>query len=543
MIIQDNKIPKIIGLVSICIGLLVASAWVLDIPILTHLIPDAVTMKFSTSISFIFSGITIYFVAQYTEGKIGRAQIAVPVSGFVIFLFMVTILTGYVVGINTGIEQLFVREASNAVETPDAGRPSIPTMFNFILIVLAGIFALSESKLRKFVSHIGYVILVIGAIAVIGHITNQPFLYYYVDAVSTGMAIHTSILFISLGLALILLQKNTSVEAKSLKIQTRMISLFLSASLIPIIFIIGLSSNNIEDTLDGESVKLSMVIIGIVTAITATIFSLLIAKAISKPIIDLKNISGQIAKGNRSVKANEAGNDEISDLSKAFNVMVTNVIKSENLSTIGLLSSTLGHDLRNNLTVMKMSLDILKREDQIHSNKNFSEKIRLIENSVEKMRNQIDDVLGFIRQTPLKQENISFAQLLENVLKIIKIPEKVKLDLPSQNIFVYCDVRKMETVLVNLINNSIQAIDSNGTIVINLSEDDDNSVIQIEDSGSGIPASVMSKIFDPLFTTKRAGTGLGLASCKNIVEQHGGMIYAQNNPTIFTIKIPKHSNS
>ena len=90
-----------------------------------------------------------------------------------------------------------------------------------------------------------------------------------------------------------------------------------------------------------------------------------------------------------------------------------------------------------------------------------------------------------------------------------------------------------------MINNSIQAIETGGRITIKASEDKDHSIIQIEDSGSGIPSEILVKIFEPLFTTKSMGTGLGLASCKHIVEEHGGSITVQNNPTIFTIKMPK----
>ncbi len=539
MIIRSNKASKIIGLASILVGMVVAVSWVLDIPALESLIPNSVTMKFSTAVSFVFSGITIYFLAQYNDGKAGWAQIAVPVSGFVIFLFMATILVAYVAGINSGIEQLFVRESPNAVKTSEAGRPSIPTMINFILIIIAGLFALSENGLRKFVNAMGYAISIIGAIPIIGYITNQPLLYYYVNNVSSAMAIHTSILFVVLGIALIFLKKNTNMQSKRLKIQTRMVSLFLSASLIPIIFIVGLSFNNIENVPNAESTKLSMVIIGIITAITTTIFSLFTTKSISKPIIALKEVSAQISEGNRSLKADETSSDEIGDLSKAFNVMVDNVIKSEKLSTIGLLSSTLGHDLKNNLTVMKMSVGLLKQRNQDVLNESILEKITTIEKSADKMWAQIDDVLDFIRQSPLKLENISFAKLAENALKIIKIPATIKIETPAEDTFVYCDAKKLETVLVNLINNSIQAIDSSGTITIKTNMDSNYSIIQVIDSGPGIPQESISKVFDPLFTTKRTGTGLGLASCKNIVEQHGGIITVQNNPTTFTIKIPK----
>ena len=78
-----------------------------------------------------------------------------------------------------------------------------------------------------------------------------------------------------------------------------------------------------------------------------------------------------------------------------------------------------------------------------------------------------------------------------------------------------------------------------GTIEIKIKSDSDNVVIDFIDSGIGIPNEFLDKIFEPLFTTKQKGTGLGLASCKNIIEQHYGKISVHNNPTTFTIRLPK----
>lgn len=80
---------------------------------------------------------------------------------------------------------------------------------------------------------------------------------------------------------------------------------------------------------------------------------------------------------------------------------------------------------------------------------------------------------------------------------------------------------------------------SHGTINIRTTDKDDHAVIEVEDMGRGIPENLMDKIFEPLFTTKEYGTGLGLKTCKNIIEQHKGKITFRNNPTTFTVMLPK----
>ncbi len=119
------------------------------------------------------------------------------------------------------------------------------------------------------------------------------------------------------------------------------------------------------------------------------------------------------------------------------------------------------------------------------------------------------------------------------------IPSNVTINFPKDDIVFLCDPQKIEIMLTNIILNAIQAIgDNKGTINIRTKKHQDSIQIKIEDSGPGIPSDIVNKIFDPLFTTKQEGTGLGLASCKNIVEQHKGDITVTNNPTTFTVTLP-----
>ena len=97
----------------------------------------------------------------------------------------------------------------------------------------------------------------------------------------------------------------------------------------------------------------------------------------------------------------------------------------------------------------------------------------------------------------------------------------------------------MVVVLMNMISNSIDAVDKNGKIHIDISTNGHEDIIEIQDDGEGIPAENLEKIFDSLFTTKASGTGLGLAYCKTVIEQHGGSISVSTNPTKFTMIIPQ----
>jgi PAS domain S-box-containing protein len=213
--------------------------------------------------------------------------------------------------------------------------------------------------------------------------------------------------------------------------------------------------------------------------------------------------------------------------------------KNSRLIAIGETASRLGHDLRNPLSVITNTIGILKLKSKNDVyDENIQEKYAKIERAISRMSHQIEDVLDFVRIKPLELANRSLVEIINEVSDKITKPDNVKINLPQNDLKITCDSKKLEIAFVNLITNAIQAIGDKGEITIKMTDDKDNACISIEDSGPGIPDEILSKIFDPLFTTKQTGTGLGLVSCKNIIEQHGGSITVTNKPTTFTILLP-----
>ena len=193
---NDLKIENILSGVVIFVGVMVIVGWFLGIPILTSILPQWVTMKFSTALSFLMSGISLFFIARVVEGKPNIAQVVLPFTSLVILLLMATLLWSVVIGVRTGIEDLFVQETEGAVKTTTPERPSSGTMVDFILVGVAGVIALfNHRSLKKYLKGIGWVVAVIGGFAVLGYIINAPFLYYTIQQWSTAMALHTAILF------------------------------------------------------------------------------------------------------------------------------------------------------------------------------------------------------------------------------------------------------------------------------------------------------------------------------------------------------------
>ena len=214
------------------------------------------------------------------------------------------------------------------------------------------------------------------------------------------------------------------------------------------------------------------------------------------------------------------------------------LVQAERLSAIGELTARLAHDLRNPLTVLKGVVEIARAKTNSGQTSFSSQQIDMMERAIVRMSNQIDDVLEFVKIQSLHTTKNSLLETLGLSLAKIK-SDNVKIHIPERDVeFVY-DSDKIEVVFDNLLTNSIQAMNDEGEITIRINDLENEVEIEVEDSGEGVPDEIIPRIFEPLFTTKKKGTGLGLASCKSIIEQHGGTISVKNKPSVFTIKLPK----
>ena len=214
------------------------------------------------------------------------------------------------------------------------------------------------------------------------------------------------------------------------------------------------------------------------------------------------------------------------------------LVKSERLVTIGTMASRIAHDLKQPLTIMYTYAEMLTPEILSKLDSKDKEKWLRLQNSIFDMNRIIEDVLDFARTAEIKKKKSSLLRILKLSLDPVKATYGIVINLPENDVTLRCDPRKIEGVISNLLNNAVQALDGQGEIDVTMSADSEFVTIQVRDSGSGIADENLEKIFEPMFTTKKTGTGLGLVICKSIIEQHGGTISVSNKPTTFTIKLP-----
>lgn len=208
-VMKKNDISEFLGIFISLSGAAVMLGWLLDIGVLKSILPFWVTMKFSTAVSFLFSGVILYYIARCHRQDRCVALMILPISSMVIFLLMASLLASTIIGINVGVEEMFVREPAQAVGSVVPGRPSVATMINFMFIAIAGISVpFFCQRFHAVLSFIGVIVGLIGFVAILGYVIGQPLFYFLIEGQSSAMACHTAILFALWGLGLIFVEKN-----------------------------------------------------------------------------------------------------------------------------------------------------------------------------------------------------------------------------------------------------------------------------------------------------------------------------------------------
>ncbi|MFB5603121.1 MAG: sensor histidine kinase [Candidatus Nitrosomaritimum aestuariumsis] len=227
------------------------------------------------------------------------------------------------------------------------------------------------------------------------------------------------------------------------------------------------------------------------------------------------------------------------DLEEKVRITTEKLVKSEKLSAIGTMASRLAHDMKDPLSVITATFSILEHQLENQIDKSIKEKFTRINQATTDITRIIQDTLNFVRSSELEKSQSSITKIMKNTLTNMNIPKSVKVIFPENDVIINCDSRKMGAVFSNIIINAIQAVKNSGTINLKIEQNETKVFIKFEDSGPGIPKEILPKIFDPLFTSKEIGTGLGLGICKSIIEQHEGKISVLQNPTTFVIELPK----
>jgi two-component system sensor kinase FixL len=226
-----------------------------------------------------------------------------------------------------------------------------------------------------------------------------------------------------------------------------------------------------------------------------------------------------------------------------FKRLQDEIIQSQKLAAIGEMAASVGHEIKNPLAGISGAIEILR--DTMGEGDSRRQIMDDILGEVRRLDNTVRDLLAFSRPWNPDLQLVHPHELAERVVRNFLEQEglealKVNLDCQSRKPAMV-DPWLFEKVLWNLLDNAGDAMGSVGEIRLRFLDTPGHSVVEVEDSGKGVPAEHLKDVFRPFFTTKNRGTGLGLAICKKIMDAHGGaisLVSAPNRGTKVTLQFP-----
>jgi signal transduction histidine kinase len=313
-----------------------------------------------------------------------------------------------------------------------------------------------------------------------------------------------------------------------------------------------------QNELTREITNLIVAIVNIIVLLSllSFVFSLFLSNTITLPLRLIQQKIGKFSLSEKNEKIEYKGKDEIGSLINEYNIMVDKLQKSAELlarsereTAWREMAKQIAHEIKNPLTPMKLGIQHLQRS--------YNERGEDWESQVDKISKTLIDQIdtlssiatefsNFAKMPVAKNTQVNLVEKLRNAIGLYEDYKGCQIQLILNGIdslFVFADKEQLSRVFGNLIKNAIQSVPDNriGIIDVELSKRDNYAIVAIRDNGKGIPDAIRDKLFQPNFTTKTSGMGLGLAIVRNIITNIGGNIYYEtdlNKGTNFYVELP-----
>jgi two-component system sensor histidine kinase PilS (NtrC family) len=229
--------------------------------------------------------------------------------------------------------------------------------------------------------------------------------------------------------------------------------------------------------------------------------------------------------------------------------MEQQVKHAERMATIGQLAAGIAHEIRNPLASMSGSIELLQHAPAASDDDRAL--MAIVIREIDRLNALINDLLDYASPRPRQAVTFDFAVMIRETVQVFRQDRgfggvDVTVEAP-EHVELTADPAKLRQVVWNLLRNAAEAAASGGGHVkVTVRVADDAAIVEIADDGPGIAKDVLARVFDPFFTTKQKGTGLGLATCQNVVGEHGGTITVSSEPdagTRFVVTLPRDRTS
>jgi signal transduction histidine kinase len=310
--------------------------------------------------------------------------------------------------------------------------------------------------------------------------------------------------------------------------------------------------SRLEDILAAEGRTLVAIIV--LALVGGLLASWLISRSLARPIADLTRAMAVVGSGDLEHPIQATSRDEIGELARALERMTAQLrqsreqlVQAGKLASIGEMSAAVAHGLRNPLASLRAAAQLVRRHPGSPS---ATEHLDAIVEEVDRLDRRISHLLSFSRPAPFHPVNESVPRLIEELLPALTQPMReqgVALEntVPASLPPVRVDPMQIEQAILEIVSNALDAMPSGGRLRINAYAGDgagpDAVVVEVSDTGGGIPEHALASVCEPFFTTRQEGTGLGLAIAKRYIEQNGGRLEIASRPgegTTVRVRLP-----
>ncbi|MGZ5481497.1 MAG: ATP-binding protein [Pyrinomonadaceae bacterium] len=330
-----------------------------------------------------------------------------------------------------------------------------------------------------------------------------------------------------------------------------------------VIVILG-SANNMAAALQQQSRRSLLWTVAVLLVMTA--LTAVVVWQFTRPVKSLSTAARRVAGGDLSFRVPSSGRrDEMGELTELFNDMTVQLGRTRELEAqlnsaekavvVSRLASAIAHEIRNPLNYINLTLDHLRTSfapADPQKQEKFDSLTSQLKTEVARINQRITEFLNYSRPPKLEPRQMDLGDLAHDALRTVEVQaSENNVELVVEEVggkhSVIADAESLRSALTNLVINSLQSMDGEGgriSIVISREVDDRSVRIEVTDTGRGITAADISKIFEPYYSTKETGTGLGLAIVRKAIDDHGGSISVKSKEdegTTFTIMLPSES--
>ena len=306
-----------------------------------------------------------------------------------------------------------------------------------------------------------------------------------------------------------------------------------------------------------KQMGLIMLALSIMTLLISFLIAIPVAKYITKPISKLTIFAKNFVSSGIQSKPPEGGPVEIKEMTEAFTRMIANLEKSQEnltraakLAVVGEMAAAMSHEVRTPLGIIRSSAQVLMREPQL--TKEGKEVCGFVISETERLNKLVSTLIDAAKPRALDLKPNDIIGLTKHALALLKVEaEKKNIQLNFEahampELILNIDVAQMTQVVLNLLMNAIQILSEGGQVRVTISRMQTHAQISVADDGPGISEDKRNHVFDPFFSQRAGGIGLGLAIVRQIVYAHFGEIFVQESPqhgAEFIIRLPYLNNN